>query len=275
MKTKFDLREVTAKEAKNPSKTVCELFSLYGSKIPELYAALKPIVMGNEYAKKPAFPLLLDLGEDEQAKEYDRADLRVMIFGRENNNWNNPDGKETYEKFDFSSSDEVFEEVNGLMDLYDKFFHYDHTYWTRFMDCGPGALSNLLKEKYPDKKICCLWNNICKIGIGRAESGGCRGEAPLYIHEAEREHFDVIRDEIRILKPDVLVFMVGHTGDKYIKEVFGDVRYTPANPAIQELDFLDIPDVKCAVRMVYPLFKKWTLLNSCYDAILKEINRLL
>lgn len=62
-----------------------KLRELYSSKWEQLSSAMKPIVEGNNYSIKPTNPLLLwpCLGEN----EYDVADVRVMIFGQETNDW--------------------------------------------------------------------------------------------------------------------------------------------------------------------------------------------
>lgn len=91
-----------------------KLVNLYGPKIPGLYSAVKPL-FDDPNAIKPALPLLLELNDDES---YENADLRVMIFGRETNNWNDPKHFRkdfpygTY-NFNLHTSEDIIEEIMG------------------------------------------------------------------------------------------------------------------------------------------------------------------
>ena len=81
-----------------------KLVNLYGPKIPGLYSALKPL-FDDPDAKKPALPLLIELYEDDNGDyPYEKADLRVMVFGRENNNWNDEENRssDTYTDFKYN-----------------------------------------------------------------------------------------------------------------------------------------------------------------------------
>ena len=114
-----------------------KLVNLYGPKIPGLYSAVKPL-FDDPDAIKPALPLLLELNDDES---YENADLRVMIFGRETNNWNDPKHFRkdfpygTY-NFNLNTSEDIIEEIMGkhvvgeedyygLGDLYHGYFFRD------------------------------------------------------------------------------------------------------------------------------------------------------
>ena len=83
------------------------LINLYGSHLLALYAALKPIYDGKDYAVKPALPFLL--WPKNNGNDWTNADLKVMIYGRETNGWDNPDSRERKMKpnWALNNSDDV------------------------------------------------------------------------------------------------------------------------------------------------------------------------
>lgn len=93
-----------------------KLVNLYGRKIPGLYAAVKPL-FDDPDAIKPALPLLIELNDDES---YEKADLRIMVFGRETNNWNDQENRKQFPfgtyNFSLTSSDDVVAEIMGKHD---------------------------------------------------------------------------------------------------------------------------------------------------------------
>lgn len=158
-----------------------KLVNLYGPKLPRLYSAVKPL-FDDPNAIKPALPLLLELNDDES---YENADLRIMIFGRETNNWNDTEFREAFPfgsyNFNINTSEDVVAEIMGrhiegeedyfgLGDLYHGFFfekdkngkRENTTPFIRRAD----QLINLLRMKLPNLKIEYLWNNVAKIGRG-------------------------------------------------------------------------------------------------------------
>lgn len=246
-----------------------KLVNLYGSKIPGLYSAVKTL-FDDPDAIKPALPLLLELNDDES---YENADLRVMIFGRETNNWNDPiDFRKEFPygtyNFNLHTSEDIVAEIMGkhiegeedfygLGDLYHRYFFEKDDYgkrgnstpFTRRSD----QLIDLLRTKLPNLKIEYLWNNVSKIGRGGKDFGQCCGKPTSEIREIEQRYFNVVAEEVKILKPDIVIFMTGFSADSDIKEKFGlsDDYFHPIKEGLF-LDRIDFPGVKYAARTIHP-----------------------
>lgn len=159
-----------------------ELVKLYSLCWNALNARLGPIIADENIKIKPANPFLLYVDNEE---DYRSADIRLMIFGQETNSW--------YEK-----GTGTLEEIQSN---YDGFFNegecwsYGGQFWN-----GVSKFLASLQNKYKEKKVRLLWNNIIK--IGKHEE---KGLPPDYIYKAERETFHVIPQELTILKPNVVV----------------------------------------------------------------------
>lgn len=229
-----------------------QLYELYNSKWTALSQALQESVRDDP--ETPTNPLLLYVDNEEA---WQQADLRVMIFGQETNdwdNWNDPSKK-----------------IDHLRKVYDGFFNkgacwsYGGHFWN-----GVARFKKLLGEKLPGKKIQYLWNNIIK--VGKADEAGRPQEC---IYSVERALFRVIPDEVSILKPNAFLFLSGPYYDDAIRNNFGEVGYTPVPPFEEkQLAKLNLPltDVAFAFRTYHPRYLFNHDINSYFNAIIDGIS---
>lgn len=253
-----------------------KLVNLYGAHLVNLYTAVEPL-FDNDEEVKPALPLLLELNEDEMKEGiflYEKADVKVMVFGRENNNWNDRDEEQgriehnngTY-NFTLQTSDDILNEIRGkhenllpgekeiygICDIYHTYCYEQTGISKAKFTKGVLRFMEQLQEKITPKKVSHVWNNLHKIGCGGEDFGKCCGEPTPKIKDIEREHFNVISEEIKILNPDVIIFMTGKNAnyDNAIKDKFGlsDDAFTAIGDDIYRID---IPGIKYAARTVHP-----------------------
>jgi hypothetical protein len=215
-------------------KTKDQLYELYVSKWDGLCKGMQPILKDEVYDVKPADPLLLFPGT-EGGNEYDSADIRVMIFGQETKGWS-----------DFGY-DNLSTDIEQIMNGYDKFVTDGGTpgpFWY-----GIRLFIKLLNKRFPEKKTGYIWNNIIKIG----KKNG-KGSSPDYIYNVEQQYFSVVKKEIEILKPHIILFLTGPNYDDRIKNKLGEVTFEPLSPSYDEREIakLTIPHVDYAVRTYHP-----------------------
>ncbi len=239
-----------------------QLKELYESKWQGVCKAMQPIVENDTYKVKPAFPLLIstnqyDTNGNLTENWYTDADIKVMVFGQETNKWtaNAESGMD-----DFGTPPTpIFDpeiSVGAVMGLYEDFysshkendgFNFNNRYG-RF-HYGFSTLIKLLTEKIPNKTFSFIWNNISKFGIAEQ-----KGKVPSYIYNIEREWFSVIKEEIDILKPDIMLFLTG-SDDKKIMDAIGTcLRHpllTPDCIATHQLIFSLLPNL-LAYRTYHP-----------------------
>ena len=124
----------------------------------------------------------------------------------------------------------------------------------------------MISDKYPDKKIRYVWNDIVKIG----KSEG-KGLPPDYIYNVERDVFSVIKDEIKIIKPNFLLFFTGPYYDNKIEDNFGKVDFEPILPYnVRQLAKTKIAGIT-AIRTYHPNYLWRNDINSYFDSIINEI----
>lgn len=214
------------------------LRELYSSKWDQLSSAMRPIVEGNNYSIKPTNPLLLwPCLEDD---EYDKADIRVMILGQETNNWYGT----------FNPNADKNEEIERIFEFYNEFFNVDQSYRSHFWN-GFNLFRRMLDKKFPYKNICYAWNNVVKIG-----KSSQKGFPPDYIYNIEQTYFRVLDNEINILKPHIILFILFLTGPNYdncIKDKLGEIHFKQISPfTSREIAELDINGVNFAFRTYHP-----------------------
>lgn len=277
------------------------LVNLYGRHLVGLYTEMEKIYNEDSFPIKPAAPLLIELSDDE-GYPYENSDLRIMVFGRENNNWNdtdhrnNPDiytANATY-NFHLENSDDILAEIRGrhtdingndlpedqemygLTDIYHEYCFEETGVPKNQFTRRLYQFIHLLEQR-TGKRIGCVWNNLFKIGRGKAGTGGCCGQSPDYIKNVEKETFDVINKEIEILAPDIIIFMTGTAVDNVIMEKFG-LPYNEfpfINENLPNLRRVDIPGIKYAARTIHPSRKSnaefEAYSNALIDDMLKHI----
>lgn len=180
-----------------------ELYCLYTEYLKNLGEKLNNCTKGCENGVKPTNPLLINLENEEKYKE---ADIKVMIFGQETYDWEGNFGDRSIEE---------------LLSTYNSFFEQGECYkrggnfWNAVKD-----FKNSLQEKYPNKKVEFVWNNILKIG-----KEGDKGAPSEEIINITQKEFPVIKNEIEILKPDVILFFTGPNYDVYINNIFSNTDF--------------------------------------------------
>lgn len=260
-----------------------KLVNLYGPKIPALYSAVMPL-FDNPDAIKPALPLAIELNDDES---YENADLRVMVFGRETNNWNDTNERSQYPygtyNFNLSTSDDVLNEIRGkhiesepeiygLGDIYHAYCYEDNGVGKTIFTRRQKMLIQQLSERLGNLRIEAVWNNVLKIGRGGKDFGKCCGKPAAHIRDIERQYFNVVAEEVNILKPDVVIFLTGRGADREIKEIFNlsDEAFKSVKEGLF-LDRINIPGVKYAARTIHPSRQSNDNLKLHFDALVDDI----
>jgi hypothetical protein len=184
-------------------------------------------------------PLLICIDEEKLAN----ADIKVMIFGQETKGWWDKDG--------FTRS------INVGMDRYKKFFcdegfypgYKRSAYWKGFR-----FFQKELNKHNKGKKIIYIWNNISKIGKANAKTG-----VIPRIRAIERNSFPVIKKEVDIIKPDIMIFLTGPNRDHDIKFHFSDVKFLNSDTSNTQRQLAKVSSKylpPMSIRMYHPSFFK-------------------
>ena len=227
-----------------------KLLNLYQSKWKMLSATMQDILSDEQLDEKPTNPLLLSINEE----EYQAADIKIMVYGQETNDWEGS----------FQN------EIEKTLTYYDEFlnqgecWNYGGQFWN-----GVSRFISLLQEKYPNKKISIVWNNLVKIGKYNE-----KGFPPDYIYEAEKMNFDVAKEEIKILQPSIVLFLTGPNYDSVIHDNFGGLAFSkiPSNFSERALAKVSMLGIPFAFRTYHPNYMWRNDINAYFEAIIDKIN---
>ena len=191
--------------------------------------------------EQPAYPLLLKINEE----NYRNADLRIMIFGQETNSWEHEVSSELIpmnQSIDFTE-----QTVNAFMDYYRLFLNNKLT--QKGIKSPFWNAHNKIYENLTGRKVDIVWNNIYKIG-NKLKDHNRPHES---IRQMENASFDVISNEIEILKPDVLVFFTGPNYEARVNKKFhiNETNEISGVP-IRELAKISIANEILAYRTYHP-----------------------
>ncbi|TMN21895.1 uracil-DNA glycosylase family protein [Lentibacillus cibarius] len=174
------------------------LYHLYQQHWDDLRNSIKALPK----SKRPTHPLLLKL-TDEVA--YQEADIKIMFVGKETNDWEGTFGHY---------------HVKGLQDFYETFWNKDtkakKTLFWKFMR----KWISQIEEELPNASVSVTWNNIYKIG-----RSGKRGKPNKATQEITKRDFCVFKEELRILKPDVVIFLTGPGYDTVLETYLPGVEF--------------------------------------------------
>ncbi|MBI5528462.1 MAG: hypothetical protein HY897_19185 [Deltaproteobacteria bacterium] len=139
--------------------------------------------------------------------EYRESRKRLLIVGQQTNGW-----EPTFRDILALTAREIVE--NG-MEHYEA-FRMGRDYINTPIFLCPHFLHSVING--PVKKPSFMWTNVWKIDFGGNSIGQGTQDAVI-------GSFDVLKDEVRILKPDVVVFFTGHYYDDAIARQFPGVEF--------------------------------------------------
>ena len=176
-----------------------ELKRLYISYLPELkklYQELDSLSIEDKSVNDYVGPFLLSCWED----KYLSSKYRLLIFGQETNGWHN---EYLYSESDIEDSIKCYKDFK-LGENYGRiFWQYAHKI-------------NQMINGLDDLNF--MWNNVNKFG----DDG--RGRPHSVVLDKEIEHFNVLSQELRILNPDICIFLSGPYYDEDLRKKLPDLK---------------------------------------------------
>jgi hypothetical protein len=192
-----------------------ELIELYNQCFKILDEPLKAYNTNKILEKKATNPFLISIPDN-----CDTYKNRIMIFGQETNGWCNECGNNS----EYSNS------IEKSLAIYREFYleggieKYSGPFWNEFKRIK----NELLKEK----NALFLWNNINKIGkIGKGNI--------QEINDIQFNYFQIIKEEIRLFKPNIMIFLTGPQYDTFIRKNIGDFEQKEISDSIWEISLKD------------------------------------
>lgn len=199
-----------------------QLTKIYETEFEKLSSKLMEYNENVGDTQKATNPFLLKVPEN-----YTDFSNKIMIFGQETNSWCGECG----DKSAFSNK------IEKSIQIYQQFYldgginRYRGAFWNEF--------KRIKKQVSESNNAVIIWNNINK--IGRIGKGNVHS-----INEIQFEYFNVIRDEIRLLKPNIIIFLTGHHYDFFIKHNLGKFKQKEIKENLYELNFVDeFENIKC------------------------------
>ncbi len=181
----------------------------------------------------PTNPMLLCLNEE----HFSTASKRIIICGQEPWGWDGfgtsiEDGMKSYHRFFI---EEQFYPGYG-----------QSAFWKAFR-----FIKAAVCKLFENEDCCFVWQNVSKMGRNDGETG-----VTDVIRSLERQSFPVFRDEIALLRPDIVVFLTGPNRDWDIKFHFPDAKFNPVSKySTRQMAIVKSSDLPAAtLRLYHPNF---------------------
>ena len=187
----------------------------------------------------PANPMMLSLDDEALLK----STKLIMICGQETWGWD-----------DFGAT------VAHSMMKYHRFFIDEEFYtgyrksafWKAFRFLQQG-----LRAAYRGQAVSFVWQNLSKLGRNDGKTG-----VTAEIRSLERNYFPVLAAELKILQPDVVVFLTGPNRDRDILFHFPDASFEQAGEEanLRKRAWVSSPSLpRATLRLYHPsYFRAWT-----------------
>ncbi|MDZ5712614.1 hypothetical protein [Jeotgalibacillus haloalkalitolerans] len=179
---------------------------------------------------KPTHPLLLKIADEEG---YKKAGCRIMIVGQETNDWNGKFGKYGIEQLQDIYADFMAKDTKAKRTLFWR-------YQKKLMSVFPRDIDSVI-----------VWNNIYKLG-----KPGKRGRPNKETRSIQELHFNIFKEELNILKPDIVIFLTGPRYDAAIETYLPGVVISKVREGtVRQIAYLkheNLPDV--AIRTYHPQY---------------------
>ncbi len=210
-------------------------------------------------------PLLLGVNNP---NDFEKADVKVMLFGQDMSlgDWYKYDRNAQVLK-ECMLSIKTFDNKIGAISNGIK--------QTRGMGGGMNLFINKLNSNFKDKEIRYIWNDLVK--IGRNIKWNNKKEI---LESIEDKYFNVLKDEINIIQPQVIIFFTGPQPywELRLQKKIGitDENYKNISNwnnikqvALLDLDKTKFPSVKYAFRTYHPCAR--VAKKDMYSAIIENI----
>lgn len=221
-----------------------DLKQLYYSKVNDLKKMVKNI--GNEDTADYEGPLLMHCWEE----KYNKSNKKLLFIGQETNGWNG---------FLRPTSEDI---IDKILEVY-KNFELGARYNSIFLQ----AL-NYINKKINNAELNYMWTNVLKFG----RSG--KGRPDDLIQEQEIIHFNILLQEINILKPDAIIFFSGPYYDQDISQRIDGVQFSKCSKhdsrILSKLKHTNLPDK--TFRTYHPNYLRLSGRENILDEIVNLIN---
>lgn len=193
---------------------------------------------------EPAYPYLMV-----EPKGYRDKSVKVMFCGQETQGWGN--------EFDNEPEKATLEAISGIYAGFVNSGGYNSPYW---------QFINRVKKECQNASFIC--NNIVK--IGKKRGAGCDDK----INNLTLKYFPVIKEEIQILEPQMIIFLTGNRYYERIEKALGKFSSKNVGKGLDKLTFEDetIPISYCCYHPKYLRMKH--LENDVRSSLIEIIKSL-
>lgn len=228
-----------------------KLVELYESKWSNLIEAYEKYYKTSSSIHIPTHPLLLKIGDEER---YKNADIKILFYGQETNDW--------YEYLEKTAT------VDKIQGMYEEFFlsnacfSHGGQFWN-----GINRFLSEISSRFPDKEIDYLWNNVVKVGKHNS-----KGFPPSELYQIEKDYFNILQDELDILKPNLVILFSGPNYDSILKEQFPSIKFSKlGNFTERQLSIVNLPGVTFSFRTYHPNYLWRNDIMGYFNEILNTI----
>jgi hypothetical protein len=209
-------------------------------------------------------PLLLSLHS-----KWSKCPTKLLIVGQETNGWglnatsSGTLALNTLEEFALSASG-----VSAMISAY-KTFDFARTYHNR--NSAFWRAFRYLEDEVAEAPCSAMWTNLFKVDVSGSVLKNCKVKHRRLLRAAQS---GLLAEEIRLLKPQIVVFFTGPHYDDELIDAFPDVTLSQLLPSRDAREAALVHSAAlpvCSIRTYHPTYlqrsRRWSLLEEVAAAV--------
>ncbi len=214
-------RKINADEIKMDLKD--KLYGLFDERLQEFYKDMHiDDIQDSDYG--PFIPFVWE-------PNYTSADKKIIFIGQQTNGWTSL--KEAVEK------EHNVEYLSSMSKDFKHAENYNSPFW---------YFIHSINEKFNSNRLAFYWTNLFKTESKNYQPGE-------NIMPKTKEHLDTLSEEIKILDPDMAVFLTGPLYDQHLEYSLPETSLSPFFKDIPERHMASVEGLDCkAIRTYHPAY---------------------
>jgi hypothetical protein len=250
------------------------------NKLNECYTIFRENVEfdDNDFAKKLSAPLLIQVTE-----KWITSKTRVLVVGQETLGWEFFKGDSDY-GYDWEFSDiqgwlqfkSAHDSVNALVNAYKIFNFSSNNHPLNHRAPFFSAYRKIRKAVDDDDKsfeTSVLWTNLIRMSVNECSVFKNKNATPKQIEKMITASTDVFQDEVKILKPDIVIFFTGPTYDYALNKILYGSAFRNVldykERVLAEISHVILPEM--AWRTYHPAYLQRSRKTSIIDYLCDQI----
>ena len=202
-------------------------------------------------------------------RKWSKCPTKLLIVGQETNGWaSQPTSKD---EFRLETLDAFVSSPTGIASMLNAYKAFDFARTYRHRNSAFWRAFRYLEGDVNESPCSAMWTNLFKVDVSGSVVKNCKIRHRRLLRAAQA---GLLAEEIRLLKPHLVIFFTGPSYDDELLDAFPDATLSPLLPShdAREVALVHSKALPvCSIRTYHPTYlqrsRRWGLLEEIATAI--------